>query len=74
MKSCESNEIAAYRDPRLGVILREVEPTDSRTQEDGVMRTWVRSRWQVSDKITLGDEVAIAVEFVCCGKKNTFLF
>ena len=35
----ESNEIAAYRDPRLGAILREAEPTDSRTQEDGVMRT-----------------------------------
>ena len=35
----ESNEIAAYRDPRLGAILREAEPTDSQTQEDGVMRT-----------------------------------
>ena len=50
MKSCsmleresrrksELNEIAAYRDLCLGAILHEAEPTDSRTQEDGVMCT-----------------------------------
>ena len=38
------------------------------------MRTWVRSRRQVSGKITLGDEVAIAVEFVCCGQKECLSF
>jgi hypothetical protein len=42
-----------YRDPHLGVILREAEPTNSQTQEDGVMHTWVRSRWQVSCRDTL---------------------
>src|SRR6266849_3461797 len=35
----ETNEIEAYLDTRSGAILREAEPTGSRVQEDGVMRT-----------------------------------
>ena len=46
----ELNKVTVYWDPCLGVILHEVEPTDSRTQEDGVMCTWVRRVELLYDK------------------------